>query len=88
MDDLAAMGYTQPSREKVLVSTIKGYCRLLKKCSEGAARRNRKGVEMYVEGDLQNCVGIQSGTGCKMNQIHGIWFPHGKEEDWPPIEGN
>ena len=49
MDDLAAMGYTQPWREKVLVSTTKGYCRRLKKCSEGATRRSRKGADMFVK---------------------------------------
>ena len=49
MDNLASMGYGQPWREKVLLSTMKGYMRILNKCTQGTSRRNRKGAETWLK---------------------------------------
>ena len=48
MDNLAAMGYGQRWRREVLKAAMKGYMRVLKKCSNGETRRNRLGVSTFM----------------------------------------
>ena len=43
MDELAAMGYGLDWRKRVLVSSIRGYMRVLRKVEYGEVTRNREG---------------------------------------------
>ena len=57
MDNLAAMGYCQGWREKVLSAAMTSYQRILHKVQQGTTRRNRMGARTFQKRRFQKLCG-------------------------------
>ena len=59
MGELAAMGYSEKWRTRVLKSAMTGYMRVLKKATDWTVRRNRKGADTLQNRRFKSLVGAK-----------------------------
>ena len=74
MDALAAMGYPEDWRRKVLESTLRGYMRILAQEKKGVTMRNRTGKCTAMKRKFKRTVGKQT------------WFRPGASDPQEEIE--